>query len=1227
MKRLWDKLISCVLVLSVMLTLLPYAGVPTSAMSAEQMIETAEAGRKQPSLMPFGDNVYLTDPVEAGMLLRQAIKNREERLEIHLEADAELPFEDLVDAIREVAIAHTGQANEGDYLLYQLPTIDCGASVHSKGSINQYDMDFQLAPYTTKEQEQQVDAAVTQLLGSLQLEGKSDYEKISTVYRWVCAMVAYDFEHCADWEYTLKDTAYAALIHRTADNRGYAVLMYRMMLELGIDCRIITGDYCYSDHAWNIVKLDGKYYTLCASCDAHEQAEDGAYQYFLCTQYTLFDHFRDYDFIKEEFASQYPMAGAEYIPSDPECDHAFGQWYCVDDYAHERVCSLCGYKQWNRHECSGYEILPETHKQVCGLCDFVLEENHVWDEGTVSVPPTEESAGICVYTCLLCGATRTEELIVTTIVAGGACGYNLYWTLDNYGTLTVSGVGDMFEAVPSDDPDEYSTVLFEWYPYTSDIKKLVIENGVTNIAAYAFSNCHNLSEVIISDTVIDIEHGAFWACPSLEYIRIPDSVTRIGQSAFSDCVALRAVVVGSGVTCIEDYAFSGDYQLWHVLYTGSIDQWDKISIGWLNDCLTDAHRHSSCTGDEIIDLGNEICLRCTCYHIYDISEVIQPTCTEQGLTLHICSKCGDSYQGEFTQPLGHAHVGEVTVAPDEENSGLMTYICSACGHSYTQQLSRLESEVEQNPAVSTNLNGYDYINAEMYADPIYGVLTWEQGGYTRTEAIGDVLTVERYDENLQFISRRDIPLELPIFGGVYLCEDYNFVVVGQDNPEEADWMEVLRVVCYTKDWQRVGSDSLFGANTTRPFYAGSVRFARSGDALYIRTCHEIFVTADGLNHQTNMTVCMDINSVKITHSYHLVQNNPFGSAAHSFNQFILVDGTDILTLDQSDAYPRAIVLFRYDHSSGILEEDGRPQEIHVFPIATNVGIYQHTGVALGGFEYSDTHYLVAGNSASQDGGIELSTGQRNIFVTATPKDDFSQSATTITWITHYQEGAGVELGTPQFIKLKDGRFFLMWREDEHVNGCLITADGQLEGSIFAIDGALSDCMPIQVEDRLVWYVTNKSEPVFYSVLLSDPDHAHTFETTVTEPTCFSEGSVTHTCRECGYVYTEYLQPVHHSWGEWVTITNPTTESSGLRQRECANCGHIEQEILEPITVLLGDVNGDGRVNARDARLLLRYAAGLADETELDLAAADYNSDGRINARDARALLRVAAGLD
>ena len=58
----------------------------------------------------------------------------------------------------------------------------------------------------------------------------------------------------------------------------------------------------------------------------------------------------------------------------------------------------------------------------------------------------------------------------------------------------------------------------------------------------------------------------------------------------------------------------------------------------------------------------------------------------------------------------------------------------------------------------------------------------------------------------------------------------------------------------------------------------------------------------------------------------------------------------------------------------------------------------------------------------------------------------------------------------------------------------------------------------------------------------------------------------------------------------------------------------------------GDVNRDGTVNARDARLLLRYIAGLVEETEIDMTAADFNGDGSINARDARAILRHIAGL-
>lgn len=58
---------------------------------------------------------------------------------------------------------------------------------------------------------------------------------------------------------------------------------------------------------------------------------------------------------------------------------------------------------------------------------------------------------------------------------------------------------------------------------------------------------------------------------------------------------------------------------------------------------------------------------------------------------------------------------------------------------------------------------------------------------------------------------------------------------------------------------------------------------------------------------------------------------------------------------------------------------------------------------------------------------------------------------------------------------------------------------------------------------------------------------------------------------------------------------------------------------------MGDVNIDGRVNAADARLVLRMSAKL-DSTEPDLYRADADANGKVNATDARTILRVSAGL-
>jgi len=81
-------------------------------------------------------------------------------------------------------------------------------------------------------------------------------------------------------------------------------------------------------------------------------------------------------------------------------------------------------------------------------------------------------------------------------------------------------------------------------------------------------------------------------------------------------------------------------------------------------------------------------------HSY-VGETLDPTCTEGGYTTYTCSVCGDSYDDDFTEALGHSYVGE-TIDPTCTEGGYTTYTCSVCGDSYDDDF--------------TEALGHDYIN-------------------------------------------------------------------------------------------------------------------------------------------------------------------------------------------------------------------------------------------------------------------------------------------------------------------------------------------------------------------------------------------------------------------------------------------------------------------------------------------------------------------------------------
>ncbi len=125
----------------------------------------------------------------------------------------------------------------------------------------------------------------------------------------------------------------------------------------------------------------------------------------------------------------------------------------------------------------------------------------------------------------------------------------LTWTLDQKGTLTISGTGIM--------PDFNLDSSDAWRSVKDDIYNVVIEEGVESIGYDAFYDCPNLRNVTMPNSIKSIGHFAFCDCLLLQGAKIPRGVTYIGECAFCRCMFLEKIEIPYGVTKIDNEAFFG----------------------------------------------------------------------------------------------------------------------------------------------------------------------------------------------------------------------------------------------------------------------------------------------------------------------------------------------------------------------------------------------------------------------------------------------------------------------------------------------------------------------------------------------------------------------------------------------------------------------------------------------------------------------------------------------
>ncbi len=145
-------------------------------------------------------------------------------------------------------------------------------------------------------------------------------------------------------------------------------------------------------------------------------------------------------------------------------------------------------------------------------------------------------------------------------------------------------------------------------------------------------------------------------------------------------------------------------------------------------------------------------------------------------------------------------------------------------------------------------------------------------------------------------------------------------------------------------------------------------------------------------------------------------------------------------------------------------------------------------------------------------------------------------------------------------------------------------------------------------------------------------HIHSYSNEVlTEASCTENGNILYKCT-CGDVFTVVIPAKSHEFSDWVVTIVPTATTEGEKVRVCKHCDEEEIVVVGTLTVnpeypdeIMGDVNGDKKITAVDARMVLRYAANNTSFDNVQVSNADVNGDGKVSSLDARWVLQAAAG--
>lgn len=164
-------------------------------------------------------------------------------------------------------------------------------------------------------------------------------------------------------------------------------------------------------------------------------------------------------------------------------------------------------------------------------------------------------------------------------IASGECGDEVIWEIDKNGKLTIRGAGGMDNYLgyrlseaekpepaegeedtrPSADVTHRQGNLIDgyapWSEYAENVKRITVEDGVTNIGEGAFLGLDKVTTVSLPESIYEISEYAFMGCASIIALYLPTEIDLIGERAFADCTKLQEIIMPTALEEIGEAAF------------------------------------------------------------------------------------------------------------------------------------------------------------------------------------------------------------------------------------------------------------------------------------------------------------------------------------------------------------------------------------------------------------------------------------------------------------------------------------------------------------------------------------------------------------------------------------------------------------------------------------------------------------------------------------------------